>query len=98
MPANYKKVEVDELEGLICDSCDKDCTSDASDSFVVNYSYGYGTGLDGCRVEFALCDHCLTHLAANYIKNVKFYKDFNKEMPILDALAVCNAEKMIKLK
>ncbi len=66
MPAIYKKYEAEELAGIKCDICALEETSGIY-TFVVHYTFGYGTQHDGDQVEVALCDPCLIQLIKKHV-------------------------------
>jgi len=61
MPVLYETATFDREVGMECDKCGK-VDKDGLNEFVIRYTFGYGSPLDGKHVEAAICDHCLQGL------------------------------------
>lgn len=53
-----KKIEVK------CNYCGREIDIDFEEHLECNYQFGYGTTLDGIKLEFDLCEDCLIKLFA----------------------------------
>jgi hypothetical protein len=69
---NSKKVEVDVLEDVICDSCGNSCrNSNNFEYMTLNNYWGYGSNKDGEMWEAHVCEKCVDEK----FKFIKFRKE-----------------------
>ncbi len=71
MPAIYEPKIIDEVVGIECDNCHEEYHDGVND-FYVDYTFGYGTALDGTQLHLALCDKCLAVMVATFVQNPVF--------------------------
>ena len=73
MPVRYKEGVVPLFNGMICDVCGKEDLVGIGD-FVLRYTFGYGSLIDGDSVEAAVCDICLEKIIRESIPNAQWTK------------------------
>ena len=66
MPAIYGTERRTVFTGMICDVCKKEDYTGCSD-FVLKHTFGFGSLIDGNKVEAAICDDCLEKIIRLYV-------------------------------
>lgn len=55
---------------FICNSCETvSINNTRTDSYTINYEFGYGTEYDGDRIEASICDVCLMNMFKRFLPN-----------------------------
>ncbi len=78
MPAIYDMKPMPVFAGMLCDVCGKSDASGCND-FVLKHIFGYGSLIDGNRVEAAICDNCLENIIRTNIPGAMWFDALGKE-------------------
>jgi len=71
MPVRYAQVSVPTFDGMVCDVCGKE-DFEGCGTFAIDYTFGYGSPIDGENVKAAVCDVCLEHIIKSEIPNAQW--------------------------